>query len=265
MRGPGARRRTWLVADVGLNRAIRSPRSSEGASASRRRVPCHNAIVVASAGDGVGWVAYGPMDEPINRVSAEQSKNRMEAELRRREERFRSAPFPLYGLPESWQGLRCLGGGSWSETTVEALSLVHGVPVAGNGPILAVETSTSGAVGGDAFEMLAQDLWRWPGSTVQEVLEEWKASSRGQRLLKDLLEHAPDPGLPSRSTASFRVQDRIVDFATLQRQGRWVARAEVDGFVVRLDAHDFPMQGVELVRIDDVEPYVNGSRAGSWG
>ena len=49
-------------------------------------------------------------------------------------ERFRAAPFPLYGLPASWPGPRHLGGweGRWSrgQPVTTALSLGHGEPLA---------------------------------------------------------------------------------------------------------------------------------------
>jgi hypothetical protein len=59
-------------------------------------------------------------------------------------ERFRAAPFPLYGLPASWTGPRHLGGmGSrrarGQPPLVTSLTLAHGDPAAGHGPELRVE------------------------------------------------------------------------------------------------------------------------------
>ena len=49
---------------------------------------------------------------------------------RRQEEAFRTAPFPLYGLPPTWRGPRSLGGGDRGGTGKHAapteLELVHG-------------------------------------------------------------------------------------------------------------------------------------------
>src|SRR6266508_3972643 len=69
----------------------------------------------------------------------------MARDHRQEAERFRAAPYPLYGLPASWPGPRHLGGweGSWSKgrrrTVTVALSLGHGDPRADQGPQLRVE------------------------------------------------------------------------------------------------------------------------------
>lgn len=79
---------------------------------------------------------------------------RLSERLRReQEERFRRAPFPLYGLPPTWEGTRRLGGESYSKdrfrrATIHSLSLVHGSNVEGQGPSLDVETSIPDAVAG---------------------------------------------------------------------------------------------------------------------
>src|SRR4051794_21134552 len=74
-----------------------------------------------------------------------QARERMEA-------RFRSAPFPLFGLPPSWNGVRFLGGGWWGGTQgqerTKALSLLHGALVRGDRPILGVETASEFSIGG---------------------------------------------------------------------------------------------------------------------
>ena len=56
-------------------------------------------------------------------------------------ERFRTASFPLYGLPASWTGPRHLGGMASHQArgqppVVTSLTLAHGDPAAGHGPEL---------------------------------------------------------------------------------------------------------------------------------
>ena len=97
--------------------------------------------------DGRRWVSYGPLNQEglsRSKMSLSAARRRAERERRRTERRFRTAPFPLYGLPSSWEGGRFLGGGSWSRQRgremVTSLSLVHGTLVEGEGPMLTVET-----------------------------------------------------------------------------------------------------------------------------
>jgi hypothetical protein len=46
-----------------------------------------------------------------------------------------------------------------------------------------------------------------------------------------------------------------------QAEGRhWVARAELDGRTLTLHGRDLPVESVELVRVTDLEPYIQGQR-----
>jgi len=100
--------------------------------------------VTANNADDRLMVPYG--------MSLTEARARSEREREDMDARFRAAPFPLYGLPPSWVSGRFLGGGEWGDDgrreRISALSLVHGVLVAGEGPELIVETSTPQSVGG---------------------------------------------------------------------------------------------------------------------
>lgn len=85
-------------------------------------------------------------------LSLKESRRCSEDEREHTEARFRSAPFPLFGLPPSWNGARFLGGGWWvgmpGQERTKALFLVHGTLVQGEGPILGVETASEFSIGG---------------------------------------------------------------------------------------------------------------------
>ncbi len=182
-----------------------------------------------------------------------------ERDQRQQVERFRAAPVPLHGLPPSWPGLRHLGGwgGSWSKgrpVTIE-LYLDHGDPLADQGPQLRVGVSVE-RVDRDPgmparFENrrgLAEDLWLQAASTADDA-EHWDriASVRSR----------PDPAW---SQVTIPVDGRPVAFAWLGEGRHWVARAELDDRTLTLHARDLPVGSVELVRVTDVEPYIEGMR-----
>ena len=163
-------------------------------------------------------------------------------------ERFRSAPFPLYGLPASFPGLRYLGGsgsrGARGERPVViSLSLAHGDPLAEQGPQLVVEVQAEPEGVGPA-----------PGPELRSALAEalsW-AGGAGRR--------AGPASDPAWTEAAIPVDGRPVSFELLAGGRHWVAWAELEGRVLVLRARDLAAGEVELVRVDDVEPYVEGTR-----
>jgi hypothetical protein len=56
------------------------------------------------------------------------------------------------------------------------------------------------------------------------------------------------------------VDGRPVIFQWLAEGRHWVAQAELDGRTLTLRACDLPVEPVELVRVTDPEPYVQGQR-----
>ena len=180
----------------------------------------------------------------------------IERDHRQEVERFRAAPFPLYGLPPAWPGPRHLGGweGSWARgqrPATTALSLAHGDPLADRGPRLRVEVRAEQvtAVEGERLRGLAEELWLQaapPAGDLAGHLEQLAAVRR-----------RPDPAW---STVTIPVEGRPVGFAWLAEGGHWVARAELDGRTLILHARDLPAGSVELVRVTDLEPYAQGRR-----
>jgi hypothetical protein len=171
-------------------------------------------------------------------------------------ERFRAAPFPLYGLPASWAGPRHLGGAGSRQArgqpaVVTSLTLAHGDPAAEHGPQLRVEVRADPDEprGGPELRRALTDDLRWvtaardvPGNAMGGI----------GRLPAD----QPDPPW---SAVPIRLDGRPVRFELLAEGRHWVAVAEVEGRTLVLQARDLAPEQVELVRVTDVEPYVEGT------
>jgi hypothetical protein len=176
-------------------------------------------------------------------------------------ERFRAAPFPLYGLPAAWAGPRYLGGweGSWARgqrPVTTALSLAHGEPRTEEGPQLRVEVRTEHVdtelgmtVRGGSRGDLAEELWLQAAPRAHDPAEHFDQLAAARR--------RPDP---TWSQVTIPVDGRPVGFWWLAEGRHWVARAELDNRTLTLHARDLPVQAVELVRVLDLEPYVQGQR-----
>jgi hypothetical protein len=156
----------------------------------------------------------------------------VQREQRELVDRFRAAPLPLYGLPPSWSGPRYLGGlqgrGAGRGLVTTALSLGHGDPAVDQGPQLRVEVRAEQ----DGPEQAAADL---------------VGKARGR----------PDPAW---SQVAIPVDGLPASFAWLAEGRDWVAYTELEDRALVLQARDLPVDGVELVQITDLEPYIQGTR-----
>jgi hypothetical protein len=192
-------------------------------------------------------------------MSLSAARRRAERERRRTETRFRTAPFPLYGLPSSWEGGRFLGGESWHEQgrrqVVTALSLVHGTLVVGQGLTLVVETALPDEPqGGDSFRVLAEEVWSGTAQTIAEALDHLRA--RWPDMDPDL-----DTALIYRAGRQLLVDNTLVEFDVFSRPAQsWVASGAVGGYRVTLEAQGFDIEGLELVQVTDLEPFIQGTR-----
>jgi hypothetical protein len=185
----------------------------------------------------------------------------IERDHRQMVERFRAAPFPLYGLPASWPGPRHLGGweGGWARgqrPVTTALSLGHGEPLAEEGSQLRVEVRVEH--GQDEPVMtaivqrrrdLAEELWVQAAPQVHDLAEHFGQLAAARR--------RPDPGW---SRVTIPVDGRPVGFEWLAERRHWVARAALDDRTLTLHARDLPVESVELVAVSDLEPYIEGQR-----
>jgi hypothetical protein len=171
-------------------------------------------------------------------------------------ERFRAAPFPLYGLPASWTGPRHLGGAASHQSrgqpaVVTSLTLAHGDPAAEHGPQLRVEVRADPddpGAGPELRRALAEDLW-WAAAAGD-------AREAAMGGVGGLPADQPDPPW---SAVPIRLDGRPVRFELLAEGRHWVAWAEVEGRTLVLQTRDLAPEQVELVRVTDVEPYVEGT------
>ncbi|HZP90185.1 MAG TPA: hypothetical protein VFC04_04215 [Actinomycetota bacterium] len=136
---------------------------------------------------------------------------------------------------------------------MNTLSLVHGSLVEGEGPMLVVETALPDAPsGGGPLRILAEDVWSGRAHTVFEAIERVRARWSG---------HTPFDATPPSRTGDVIVVDGVpIQFDRLARPDEWVACARVGAYRVTLEARCFPVEGLELVRVTDLAPYILGSR-----
>jgi hypothetical protein len=185
----------------------------------------------------------------------------MEHDHRLEVERFRAAPFPLYGLPAAWPGPRHLGGweGSWTKgqrPVTTALSLGHGDPLVDEGPELRVEVRVEQVDTEQAMTVtlrtrrdLAEELWQRAAPPTRDLAEHVEQLAAVHR--------RPDPAW---SHVTIPVDGRPVAFEWLAEGRHWLAQAELDDCTLTLHARDLPVESVEVVRVDDLEPYIEGQR-----
>lgn len=165
-------------------------------------------------------------------------------------ERFLAAPFPLYGLPPSWPGVRYLAG--WSQAggskrlVRQSMRLGHGEAWREQGPRLVVKVGNCPDGPFEVRHNLVERMWmeaQLPTDDIHRLM----AAARKR----------PDPDW-SQVLIPVDGEPQAFDYASEGQS--WVARANVGGCTITLEGREFPMDSVELARIDDVEPYIEGQR-----
>ena len=132
---------------------------------------------------------------------------------------------------------------------VTSLTLAHGDPAAGHGPELRVEVRSDPddpGAGPELRQALAVDL-RWAAVSLED--REAEAARGGPA----------DQADPLWSAVPLPVDGQPVTFDLLAEGRHWVALAELEGRALVLQARDLAPEQVELVRVTDVEPYVDGT------
>jgi hypothetical protein len=137
-----------------------------------------------------------------------------------------------------------------------ALSLGHGDPLTDQGPQLRVEVRVERVdaeqvptVSSESRRHLAEDLWLAAASQAPDAAERWERIVGARR--------RPDP---TWSQVTIPVDGRLVDFEWPGEGRHWVARAELDDRTLTLHGRDLPVESVELVRVSELEPYIQGQR-----
>jgi hypothetical protein len=174
---------------------------------------------------------------------------------------FRAASFPCTACRPPGLGRATSAGGRaagpWGQRPVTtALSLGHGDPLTDQGSQLRVEVRVERVdaervptVLSESRRHLAEDLWLAAASQAPDAAERWERIVGARR--------RPDP---TWSQVTIPVDGRLVDFEWMGEGRRWVARAEVDDRTLTLHGRDPPVESVELVRVSELEPYIQGQR-----
>lgn len=168
--------------------------------------------------------------------------------IAQREALYRRAPFPLYGLPPSFEGPRAFGESAVTEEdgyeTVEYLGLAHGSQ-RDDAPHLDVITATvEGAP--DTLDALAAGVGvtlvpgSRPGAMTEALVE---SHGRVHRITRDLL-----------------VDGQPVEASGFEVDRYWVLQARVGDQVVTAAATSWPTEDLTLVRVPNLDSYIEGSR-----
>jgi len=193
------------------------------------------------------------VDELLDALSPGRTRARR---VRRMAERFRAAPFALYGLPPSWAGPRYLAGFGTRRPRrgperATSIRLGHGDRHAGQGPLLVIGIDTEA----------------WPHHGTTDLAERLAHLPPAAAAGPVATAAAPTPAGPAGAAAAagpgpevqrvaIPVDGRPVPFDLLVDGRRWVAQGEVGDLVVTLEARDLPAASVRLARISDLEPYL---------
>jgi hypothetical protein len=180
-----------------------------------------------------------PSEVPLKRVTGLRrigARIRMERNERRAKKAFRQAPFPLYGLPTSWVGLRLVGGWGWSNGIgTTSLSLMHRSRPGPDASQLVVAVCRQR--GSLNFHKAEIDEWvglreDFEGEPIRE--SEWKA-------------------------VQIPVAGQDFDFEMIGGEdARWGALSSQGDLVIQIEANHFPIEDLSLIEITDVEPYLRG-------
>jgi hypothetical protein len=106
--------------------------------------------------------------------------------------------------------------------------------------------------GGGRLRVLAEEVWSGRAQTVAQALDHLRA-----RWPMDL---DFDATPPDRRTDLVVVDMVPVEFDIFSHPNHWVAGGLVGGYRVTLEAQHFPIEGLELIRVTNLEPYILGTR-----
>jgi hypothetical protein len=173
--------------------------------------------------------------------------------------------------------MRTIGGWSRSGREIVEMGLLHGDPHDEGSPELRVDVSKLNELEryGDRSH-LEKSLARELGRTVRlaGLVTSQELSDHEQRVRAMMVaslqaeQDATASEEPRWETVRIPVDGDPVDFAWLAEADHWVALAERQGVHLTLRGRRLPIEQVELVRVLDVGPYVEGSRRlfeTAWG
>jgi hypothetical protein len=206
-------------------------------------------VFLASARHNLGNVGRSFIGLTAPRAAARWSQRAFE-------DAFRTTLLPLYGFPQDWIGPRFLGGYQGDGQRATGLTLAHGDPYDEQGQELRVETSVRPdepleLMKRDMFEGLVMTERRPPSDLSPDEFSNWVR--RMNREVHDM----PDPEWIS---VTIPVDAQRLEFELLRGGRRWVAWATFGEVLLTISGRAIQPDEVELVRISDVEPYIEGGR-----
>ncbi len=161
-----------------------------------------------------------------------------------RERVLRRRRFPIYGLDARWIGLRWVGGWGGSDTAVQHIGLGYGDPYDDRVPLVRVFTwrlssPTDRMTAVNAAHDLAHYLWHEGGHDVIRPA------------------FTSDDPTGTWSEMVLPVDGEPVMFRSLAAGAFWVALGRVGAdLLVTVQARHVDPAGIDLVTVDDVEPYL---------
>jgi hypothetical protein len=184
-------------------------------------------------------------------------------ERRQREQEaiFRSPPMPLYSLGPSWSDLRFIGGFGGSDTQVDRLELGHGDPYEEDSPVVRVEVIAEpedprASPFGFLRHELAREVFHEKNRPAPDLAPQdfprWLVEQEREFEARD--EPNPRP-------ATIPIDGKPVRFDAYTEGHAGGAVAKVGGVIVKVTTSNFPLESLELVRVEDATPYIAGSRS----
>jgi hypothetical protein len=204
---------------------------------------------------GGGTVVSLEIDDDDTPVTRRLPPDWSEQERREHLGVFERAGFPVYGLSDAWTGERSIGGWGDTRRRLTEIHLDHGSSEPG--PHVTVETMRGG-----------EDDWRSDREICVDALsalldsrEEIDLERRSHAALSlwFAASHRRQSERAARaepSTVAIPVDGRPVDFYLLADGDRWAACGRFGEVAVKITAADVAPSEIELVRIDDPEPYL---------
>jgi hypothetical protein len=171
---------------------------------------------------------------------------------------LRSPPFPIYGLSARWTGLRFSGGHGEGSEGVNSIALGHGDSFDPSAPQAWVESERRPIPWPREYQLRneAETLWHVADPAPPADLRPDELDSWVEQRARDFREHP----LPKIRTITIPVDGGPTEFELMVEGSHWVALTQLGDVTVTVRASNVALEDVELVRVTDVEPYIEGSR-----
>lgn len=194
-------------------------------------------------------------NDAMSRVNPKRS---LVAERQRFFRILRSPPFPLYGLSSEWTGFRFAGGHGEGSEGVNSITLGHGDSFDPSAPQAQIESERRRMPLPREHQLRyeAETLWHAADPAPPPGLD-----AEGFRAWVQEREHEfRERPLPEPRTVAIRVDGSPTDFELIVEGSQWVAMTELHEVTLTVRARNVGIEDVELMRVTDLEPYIEGSR-----